>query len=353
MKASLVLDKNSLSYWLRQIRKESNLIAPMRSVNGDIVFESVDQIHEVVLDYPLPPPPVKEFISPQMEGMFEYKRDNISDLRDRQKRVVFGARSCDISAMNITDKFFGGETEPSYDKRHPNKKFKDSYYFSRRQNIVFISLGCNNPAPTCFCQSLGTGPFLDKGFDIQLVDLADRYFVETGSNEGEKLINKHRHLFTEAQKQDYDDRYEAFLSSVSKFEKRVNLEEIRQMIIDGKVPEALWEWVAERCFECGGCVYECPVCTCFNIVDCPHSKDTGKRFKIWDTCFFKGFTQTAGGNIPAEKKVLRTKRWWFHKVLYDLEQFTSFGCVGCGRCTITCPGRIDIATVSEKIKRWR
>jgi ferredoxin len=350
MKKVLVLNKNYLSYWLRQLRKEMELIAPMRGFNGDFVFKTVEQIHEICLDCPSSIPLPKEFVFPQLEEMFEYSGEDIKDRRYTEKRIIFGVRPCDISAINLIDRFYSSKTESSYDLKHPNKKFEDSYYMSRRKNTIFISIGCNNPDPTCFCNGLGTGPFLESGFDIQFTDLGDRYFVQIGSYKGEKIVGDYRHLFEDARKQDYDDQYEIVLSAQTKFEKRINLEEARQKIITGKVNDSFWERVAKRCFECGGCVYECPVCTCFNIVDRPETEDSGKRIRIWDTCFFKGFTRMAGGNIPAERKVIRTKRWWFHKLVYYPEQFKRFGCVGCGRCTITCPGKIDMATISQKIK---
>jgi len=344
----LILNKNYLSYWLRQLRKEMELIGPMKDFNGDFVFRGVEQIHEISLECPASMPSPKEFVFPQVEEMFEYTGEEINDLRNNKKRVIFGIRSCDISAINLIERFFSGRSESTRIKR-----FEDSCYMSRRRNSLFISIGCNNPEPTCFCNSLGTGPFLESGFDIQLTDLGDRYFVQTGSYSGERVIASFKHLFENVQKQDYDDQYEIMLSAQTKFEKRINLEEIREKILAGDVSDSFWEWVATRCFECGGCVYECPVCTCFNIVERPETEDKGKRVRIWDTCLFKGFTRMAGGNIPAEKKIMRIKRWWFHKLLYYPEQFKKFGCVGCGRCTITCPGRIDIATISQKIKKWR
>ncbi len=353
MKKDLVLDKNYLSYWLRQLRKERELTGPIKDINQEFVFKNIDQIHEISLEYPTTLCLPKEFVFPQLEEMFEYSEGRIHDLINTRKRIIFGARPCDISAINLIDRFYSAETESSYDIKNPNRKFQDSYYFSRRKNMIFISLGCNNPEPTCFCNSLGTGPFLESGFDVQLTDLGDRFFVSIGSHAGRSITEPYKHLFESAKKQDYDDRYEILLSVQTKFEKRINLEETREKILAGKVPDSLWEWVAARCFECGGCVYECPVCTCFNVVDRFETKVRGKRIRIWDTCFFKGFTRMAGGSIPAEKKVLRTKRWWYHKVIYYPEQFKKFGCVGCGRCTIVCPGRIDIATISQKIKKWR
>ena len=349
----LVLNKNYLSYWLRQLRKEMELIAPMKGINGDFVFKTVDQIHAISTDCTPEAPSPKEFLFPQVEEMFAYSGRTVEDLSDCAKKVIFGVRPCYVSAFRLIDRFFYGKTEVSYDRAHPNKNFQDSYYISQRKNIIFISLGCNNPAPTCFCNSLGTGPFLESGFDVQLTDLGDRFFVQIGSPEGKRIVKNYRHLFEKAQKQDYDDQYEVILSTLTKFEKRLDFEGVRQKILSGEVGDSLWEWIAARCFECGGCVYECPVCTCFNILERPENENSGKRIRIWDTCFYRGFTRMAGGNIPSEKKVMRTKRWWFHKLLYYPEQFKNFGCVGCGRCTITCPGRIDIATVIEKIKKWR
>ncbi len=350
MKKDLVLNKNYLSYWLRQLRKEMQLIGPMRGFKGDFVFKSIEQIHEISLDCPASTPLPKEFVFPHVEEMFEYSGGKIDALSRNEKKIIFGIRPCDMSAINLIDRFYSSKFESSYNLAHPNRKSEDSYYTARRRNTAFISIGCNNPDPTCFCNSVGTGPFLESGFDVQLTDLGDRYFVQTGSNAGKTITNSYRYLFEEAQRQDYDDQYEIALSALTKFEKRINLEETRQKILAGKVRDSFWEWVSTRCFECGGCVYECPVCTCFNIVERPETKEKGRRIRIWDTCFFKGFTRMAGSNIPAEKKVMRTKRWWFHKLLYYPEQFKRFGCVGCGRCTITCPGRIDIATISQKIK---
>lgn len=171
MKNNLILDKNYLSYWLRQIRKKMFLIAPLKTENGEIVFETVKNIHEIVLDCPASLPSPKEFLFPQKEEMFRFSGEKVDALIDQTKRLIFGVRSCDISAITLLNKFYGGN-------------FVDEYYMSRMENTVFISIVCNNPDPTCFCMSLSTGPFLEFNFDIQLTDLGDRYMVETDSKKG-------------------------------------------------------------------------------------------------------------------------------------------------------------------------
>lgn len=348
MKSEWILNKNHLSYWLRQLRKERELIGPLRVGGNDILFKTVDMIHDIVLDCPASMPSPKEFLFPQYEPMLRFsgstqsysrgpkKPDEITELSDKTKRVIFGVRSCDISALRILDRFYLG-------------RFEDPYYLQRRKNTLLISVVCNDPAPTCFCIGLGTGPYLDKGFDIQLTDLGDRYFVQADSAEGLRTIRATSFLFHSPKKADNEDQYEVFLGSKARFRKRIDLEGPRQMILSEKVKDDFWQKVTDRCFECGGCVYDCPLCTCFTVTDRAYP-DGVERIRIWDACLFKGFTRMAGDVLPNEKRILRTKRWFYHKLVDYPEVFGDFGCVGCGRCTITCPGKIDMATVATRIK---
>jgi len=332
-----ILNKNHLSFWLRRLKTTYELIAPMRDISGDIVLTELSRMHETALDGPALMPSPKEFLLPQMEQLFHYSADSLTETLDERPRVLFGIRPCDLSAIRVLDAFYRGTTQ-------------DSFYEARRTRTIQIAIACNQPDPTCFCLGLGTGPFLKSGFDLQFTDLGDRFLVETGSDAGSSLINDHPHIFTEPKPSDHDDLYEARLASQSRFEKRVNLEQVRKRILAGAVHDPFWESVAVRCFECGGCVYNCPVCTCFNVIDRATSPDAGKRIRLWDTCMFKGFSRMAGNVVPAEAKINRTKRWFHHKLVHWPARFGMFGCVGCGRCAISCPGKIDMATVAQKIK---
>ncbi len=349
-----ILNKDHLFYWLRQLRKTAELIAPKRELSGEITFTTVVNIHDIALNYTAPILSTKHILFPQTDIMFKYSLKvpgKVQSTFNARKKVVFGVPSCGISALLIGDRVFGnGYTDP--------------YYFARRKNTIFVSIGCNNPLQTCFCYSLGTGPFLDHGFDIQLTDLGDRYFVQTGTDTGKTIIMQYRFLFDEADKEDYDDQYETMLTSQSKFEGRIDLELYRKKLENGQINEAFYEWTADRCFECGGCTYLCPLCLCFNIIDVEEtaksvtpekSKDflktpSGERFRIWDSCMFAGFTKMAGGVNPHWNKKDRIKRWHYHKILYYPEKYNVFGCVGCGLCTITCPGKIDMANTVIRIK---
>ncbi len=332
-----VLNKNHLSFWLRQIKIAHELIAPMRDVSGDIVLTELTRMHETALDGPALMPSPKEFLLPQMEQLFCWSGEGIEEAYSNKPRVLFGVRPCDLSAVAVLDRFYLANN-------------RDPYYASRRRNTALIAIACNRPDPTCFCLGLGTGPFLKSGFDVQLTDLGDRFLVETETEAGAALVRDFPHIFTTPGPTDQEDLYEARLAAQSRFEKQVNLERVRRLILSGAVKDTLWEWVSARCFECGGCVYNCPVCTCFNVLDRAVDRDAGKRVRIWDTCMFKGFSRMAGGAVPAQDKTVRTKRWFHHKLVHWPDQFGMFGCVGCGRCAVSCPGKIDMASVALKIR---
>jgi heterodisulfide reductase subunit C len=163
-------------------------------------------------------------------------------------------------------------------------------------------------------------------------------------------MKRHSYLLARPEKTDDEDQYEAIHLSGTFLEKRLSLEGVRNEITSGRVDDAFWQSIASRCFECGACVYQCPLCTCFNVMD--RAYDTHiERIRIWDTCLFKGFTRLSPGILPNKEEINRIKRWHYHKVIYYPEQMGTFGCVGCGRCTIACPGAIDMATVGLKISK--
>ena len=78
MQNDFVLMKAHLSYWLRQLRKNADLIGPLKSVDGDIIFSSIENMHDIVLDCPASIPSPKEFIFPQKEEMFRFSDDKIT-----------------------------------------------------------------------------------------------------------------------------------------------------------------------------------------------------------------------------------------------------------------------------------
>ena len=64
----------------------------------------------------------------------------------------------------------------------------------------------------------------------------------------------------------------------------------------------------------------------------------------------EGFQKEASGANPARAPGRRVARYWYHKFSGDIAQkMGRFGCVGCGRCDMTCPGSIGVHAVMEKV----
>jgi NAD(P)H-flavin reductase/NAD-dependent dihydropyrimidine dehydrogenase PreA subunit len=109
-----------------------------------------------------------------------------------------------------------------------------------------------------------------------------------------------------------------------------------------QVDSPRWDRVAERCLTCTSCTMVCPTCFCTSVVqrsDLDGTASTGER--VWDSCFSLGFAKVAGGNFRARPRD-RYRQWLTHKFATWIDQFESFGCVGCGRCITWCPVGIDV-----------
>ncbi len=209
-------------------------------------------------------------------------------------------------------------------------------------------VGCLKPGKNCFCTSTGTGPYLETGFDLQLVDIGDRYFVETGSGKGEEFIAGHAGYFKEADEQNIETSEKIKSDTAKSVELKVDFEKALQIFREDKVPKEIYEKIADKCIYCGGCLYVCPTCTCFNVFD-EGDGNSGIRYRNWDACVFEGYTREASGHNPRKEKWIRASRRYEHKLKYDYLATGTSGCVGCGRCLSSCPVNIGMSKVIQEV----
>jgi len=342
-----ILFKKDIKTLIERYLKDAKVVAPIKTTYGDIIFCPITSPSEIVLDNGfgnsiIPP---KELFLPQEEILFIYRRykDDYKlepSIPDEQKRIIFGIRSCDVSAILFLDRFFTSDIE-------------DIYYLKKRENTTLISLGCNEPQDSCFCICTDCGPFLTSGFDLQLIDLGNRYFVEIGTPKGEEIIKENKNLFKDVSVADVKKKQEFVESAKNKFKAaRAYFSKTIRKLTEGKVDKNLWDELGQRCFSCGGCSYVCPTCSCFDVMDLLKSSDEFNRIRTWDSCMFAGFTKEASGHNPRLDKKDRVYRRYYHKLSYQyIEKNGTHGCVGCGRCIVTCLGNINMPVAVEKIRR--
>jgi ferredoxin len=113
----------------------------------------------------------------------------------------------------------------------------------------------------------------------------------------------------------------------------------------------IWETPASKCVSCGACTILCPTCSCFDISDeVELNIGNGTRVKKETSCQLKSFTLVAGGKSFRENRVDRYKHFVYHKAAYFKERFNKYLCVGCGRCILGCPARIDWVETCNMLK---
>jgi len=342
-----ILRKASLTGWLSQLIERHEVIAPVAGHAGDILFSRVTSPQEVVAnaDNPLNPP--KQFLLPPTDPIIAI-RDigdgyHIEPIHDHRQRVIFNIRSCDVKGIKFLTSVHVFD-------------LVDTSYVRRAENTILISLACNVPCADGFCICTDSGPFLQDGHDLQLTDLGDRLFVESGSEKGRSLLDTADAFFQPANEEDIAQRLALEKAARGLFgERTCHFASAMRRISGRRVPEALWDEMADWCLECGACTMVCPTCYCFSIKD-RRECETWVRCRISDSCQYAAFTLEASGHNPRAERKDRMKRRFFHKVSAEYyRRDEAIGCVGCGRCIRTCLGAADMPTVVAALRRgaWR
>jgi ferredoxin len=249
---------------------------------------------------------------------------------DETPLAFVGVRGCEMSAIDIQDRVFTGGN------------FVDQDYAARRKGAFLVAVNCFQPAGTCFCTSMGTGPKVKSGYDLVLTELLDgehRFLVEVGSERGAEVLAS---LPTRAvAPADHAAADASIESAKQKMGRTMDTHDIRDLLARN-LENARWDQVADRCLTCGNCTLVCPTCFCTAVEDATDLDGQGAdRFRVWDSCFSVDYSYIHGGSIRPSSKS-RYRQWMTHKLGTWFDQFGSSGCVGCGRCIAWCPVGIDI-----------
>lgn len=334
------LSENDLVPLLSSVASSARLIAPVLTQWGEVFFEPIADGEQATLDYENAVVAPKDFLLPQTEVLARYRRIGTSyevdAPLDAQPQVIAGIRPCDLRAVQILDEAIGAGAYP------------DPYYAARRSNTTFISLACPTVFDGHFCPPLEAGPTIESDFDVHLTAVDGGFTAQVGSDAGQRLVNEHSGFFRPASPSQVEQRRRAASQAVSGFAARFDIAAVQRALSSGEHTDVIRD-CATRCQECGGCLFACPTCTCFDVRDYPTAEGCGERVRTWDTCAYAGFTRMAGGVNPSGPRELRARRRIMHKLVYRMESEGLLGCVGCGRCTQVCLGNIDIVDLLGRL----
>jgi ferredoxin len=336
-----ILEKKSLSRWVKKL-DAYQVYAPAK--DGDVWnYALIEKPEDLLLDHTNTVLSPKAIVFPQTEILLEFNTSNENELRlneslpQQQPTIIFGVRPCDAKAITLTDKVFGGD-------------FVDPYYWKRRNQTLLIGLTCNTPpSPNCFCLSVGGSPHYHDGLDILMTDMGDRYFVESLTEKGDKLLNLGKSLFAKPTAKDKKELAKIQANSEKNLKRQLKSAKKISSVLKEMFESSYWDQESMSCLRCGICTYLCPTCHCFDMNDevAVTSPIKGKRVRTWDTCQFPDFTMHSSGHNPRPDKASRLRQRVFHKFYYFPEWYKEFQCIGCGRCISKCPVGIDIIQVLD------
>lgn len=334
------ISRKNLKKVLGELLKSSRLIAPV-SVYGEIVFQEVKSVEAIVFEYENCLNAPKDYMLSNDEVLFKYsakssriKKDKASDT----PLVIFGSRPCDTKAIGLLDKFF-------------SRTFEDPLYFSKRKNTLIITLACRKLGRNCFCTSTKSGPCLENGFDVQLIDIGEGFYLEARSSRGRDFIKRFSNLISNSDIKKKKEKEIAIKKAVESKKTEFDLKKVYDNLDKSNTEDDFWEDLSERCQSCGGCLLICPTCSCFHIIDKKINGKEGNRLRSLDACYYEGFTRMAGGYNPTSPRPEMMRRKFYHKLWQEVGEFGEAGCTGCGRCNEICPGNINWLENIKKIEK--
>jgi len=282
----------------------------------------------------------KDLFFPQVEHLVNFKvsgkkMEIVEHYDNVEEFVVFGVRACDCRSFDILDSVFLSDPV-------------DTFYQNRRQNGTVISLSCDRPAETCFCNVFGIDAAEPTGDISCWMDESFLYW-RCNTKKGVALTEKIT-LFSQCDDSEIDFIQKKTREIMQKLPmNELDFSELKNEKMLELFNSAVWNELSESCLGCGTCTFICPTCQCYDVQDFDNGREV-RRFRCWDSCMYSDFTMMAHGtNRPTQKERFRQR--FMHKLVYYPNNNNGvFGCVGCGRCLQKCPIHMNIVKVAKKLK---
>jgi len=342
----LSISSDKINDFFKAVADKMDLFIPVDTVDGKADFKKWSE--DVKLSAQLKTiRSAKDFFFPKTEHMVSYEFEGkdvkvIDPRKELEDFVIFGVRACDAKGFEVVDKVY------------LNMKPVDSYYKNRREHGIVITLACNEPAKTCFCNAYDIDASLSQpSGDISCWNADGKFFFNANSDKGKALLEAAKSVL----KDENDKAVEDCKKDIKAKAEKLPFAKLDLSKVGGVKPEQMlkvfnskiWNKVCEACVGCGTCTYVCPTCMCFDVRDF----NTGngiRQIRCWDSCMYSDFTQMAAEN-PRHTQKERSRQRFMHKlVYYPMAHEGLFQCVGCGRCLESCPVNINIVKVIKLIQ---
>ena len=331
----LKIDISSLPLLYEKIATFYPLVLPIKKAN-EVNYDKYSNGAEVSLFTLKTNKSPKDMFFPQTEDLMKFKVDGqkieiIDTRKEAQPFVVMGVKACDYKAFEVLDRVF--LVDPI-----------DTYYKTKREAGIIITLACDRPEESCFCKAFNIDASSPLG-DITTWKVDDKLFWKANTQKGKDLTEKVKDLFTEGDEKAVEKAKQEITETISKLPfSNIDVNALSKDEMLDTFKSDKWSKLSEACLGCGTCTFVCPTCQCFDIREF-NANDKIMRFRCWDSCMYKDFTKTAGGQ-PRPTQMQRFRQRFMHKLVYYPENNDGlYSCVGCGRCVKKCPSHLNIVKV--------
>jgi formate hydrogenlyase subunit 6/NADH:ubiquinone oxidoreductase subunit I len=340
--STFVTDIAGLQKMYEAIISKHETYAPVEKF-GKFDYKKVSSLKECDPDSPIAATmSVKPLFFPRSSKIMKYEANSsgtniLDDGQDPHagQRVILGVKHCDARGLQVL------EAVNKWD-------YIDSDFLKRRENTVIFSGRCDTAGTQCFCISLDYNLENLDAMDIAVISIGGgKICVQARTAKGEAFLKDNATGLSPAGAEassGMKKQYETFAGS---FRLKMDYKDINEKMAK-RFNSTAFEEASRSCVSCNTCAFICPTCHCFKISD-EKIKDTGLRYKSYDSCNNVYFTLEAGGHNPRPAKYRRWRQRSMHKFVYYKERFGVNLCVGCGHCAISCPVNISIFEVVNHV----
>jgi len=322
-----IITKKDLDSFISNLIKEKKYeIIGVKSKGERFVFDTLEDAKELRLDHDVTILPPKKYFLPQYETLMQFNLEKQFEVKpedEAKPRIILGIHPYDIIALEQMDKVY-------LDSQ------KDDFYKKRRENTILIACDIQNVSDRSFAASMKTNT-TDKGFDLLLTKIEDKYTITIGSEKGKQLLEKYAKT-SDAKENDIKKIDAARKKILNKYKKKVILpKEEWPSVLVANYDSGIWEERSDKCVECSSCTMVCPTCYCYDVKDTVSlNLKNGTRTRTWDGCMLREFTRVGSGEVFREEIKDRYRHRYFRKGNYLPARYGFTACVGCGRCGIAC-----------------